>query len=132
MRSLPQPVPNGEVLCDELLGWTRITQLHGGPESFTKPRDVAWVAFALVALRMKMVEEIGPLDENYWHYVSDHEYCLRAWIHDWRVRYQPVTFWHKGQTALKFAPPEVEEAIRKDIRQWCAAEGEYLRASKWA
>ena len=94
-------------------------------------RDVAWVAFALCALRLSMVEQIGMLDEVYWHYVSDHEYGLRAWSHGWSVRFQPVSFYHFSQTALKTAPTEAAERAKDDIRRWCRYEHEYLLASQW-
>lgn len=132
IRPRPYPVDGGEIQCDELLGWTRLNQLRADPMAFTKARDVPWVAFAVAAIRMKMVEQIGPLDENYWHYVSDHEYCLRAWANNWRVHYRPVTFAHRGGTAVRTAPPEVEAAIRQDIARWCRVEVDYLRAAHWS
>ena len=131
IRQCARPAPGGELLCDELLGWTRVTQIWGGLADFTRARDVAWVAFAVVALRMSMVRDIGLLDETYWHYVSDHEYCLRAWSHGWSVRYQPVAFWHHGNTAIVSAPSQVLEAAKNDIRQWCRIERQYLRSSAW-
>lgn len=132
VRSAWRPALDGVVLCPELLGWARMTQNIGGPRDHTEPREVAWVAFALCALRMDMVRQIGLLDQSYWHFVSDNEYCLRAWSHNWSVRYQPVTFLHPGNTALQTAPSEVHAFVRDDIRRWCRAEPIHLQTSRWS
>ncbi len=130
-RDLPHPVEGGTIHCREMLGWSRVTQRVGDTHAFTEPRDVAWVAFALCALRMEAVRDIGMLDAAYWHYVSDHEYGLRAWAHGWAVRFQPVSFWHVGGASRVDACAETAERARDDIRRWCRVEPEYLRASRW-
>ena len=130
-RDLPHPVDGGQVFCREMLGWSRVTQRVGDTRAFNESREVAWVAFALCALRVEMMREIGFLDETYWHFVSDHEYGLRAWAYDWSVRYQSVSFWHVGGASCVDASTEGAERSREDIRQWCRVEPEYLRASRW-
>lgn len=132
IRPQPRGCSDGIVMCDELLGWSRISQRVGGPHDFTQARDVPWVAFSLAALRLDMVRRIGLLNEDYWHFVSDQEYCLRAWSHGYSVRYQPVIFLHPGNTCLRHAPPLVEQLICDDLSRWCKREPEYLRASMWA
>jgi len=131
VRSVGRDVPGGRVLVDELLGWTRVIPHLGGPMDLQQARDVPWVPFALAALRMEMVQQIGLLDEAWWHFISDVEYGLRAWQHGWSVRYNPVTFYHDGGEALKTAPAEVSAWARDDIARWCRVEFEYLRASAW-
>jgi GT2 family glycosyltransferase len=132
VRSLWRSIGIGsEVLCPSLLGWSRVSQEVGGPTDYTEEREVPWAAFALCALRMSMVEEIGLLDEDYWHFVSDQEYCLRAWTKGWSVRYKPITFVHPSNTALGTAPGEAQVRVANDIRLWCEREDAYLRSSRW-
>jgi len=132
VRPVGRPAFGGLVMCDELIGWTRLNQHVGGPKDFTTPREVPWVAFSLVALRLKMVREIGLLDDAYWHFVSDQELCFRAWSYGYAIRFNPVTFLHPGSTCLQYAPPEAESYIRQDLSRWCRVEDEYLRSAAWA
>lgn len=46
--------------------------------------DIGWVSYAGVALRRRMIDQIGPMDEGYFLYFEDAEYCLRARRHGWR------------------------------------------------
>lgn len=131
IRPVPHEAFGGVSMCDELLGWSRLSQHVGGPKDFVDEREVPWVAFSLVALRLGMAREIGLLDESYWHFGSDQEYCFRAWAHEWSVRFKPVSFRHPGNTCLRYAPCEVESYIRQDLTLWCRREREYLQASSW-
>jgi GT2 family glycosyltransferase len=47
-----------------------------GPNPRTK--DIDWASFACILLNGNMVHEIGPMDEGYFLYFEDVEYCLRA------------------------------------------------------
>lgn len=53
------------------------------------PDQIEWVSFACVLLRGDMVREIGPMDEGYFLYFEDSEYCLRARRAGWRAIYVP-------------------------------------------
>ncbi len=58
----------------------RIGRASGGPG-----RDVAWVSGACLAARRGMVKEIGPLDEGFFMYYEDVDWCYRARAAGWRV-----------------------------------------------
>src|SRR6056297_1825510 len=55
------------------------------------PDEVAieWASFACILLRAEMVAEIGPMDEGYFLYFEDAEYCLRARRAGWRIAHVP-------------------------------------------
>lgn len=53
------------------------------------PDQIEWVSFACVLLRGDMVREIGPMDEGYFLYFEDSEYCLRARRQGWSALYVP-------------------------------------------
>lgn len=125
-RNAWHDVPGGRILSEDCIGRSRMSQILGGPGDFTEKRYVPWVAFALVALRMKMVHEIGLLDEQYWHFYSDNEYCLRALICGWQVMFNPVTFIHPGGSTMMNAPDEIAQRARDDIKLWCRREPEYI------
>ncbi len=53
------------------------------------PGDIEWASFACILLRDRMVRAIGPMDEGYFLYFEDAEYCLRAARAGWRVQQAP-------------------------------------------
>lgn len=67
-------------------------------------RDVDWVSGACLVIRREVHERIGGLDERFFMYSEDVDYCLRVWQAGWHVTYLPVaTIVHYiGQTSSKF------------------------------
>ncbi len=54
------------------------------------PADqIDWASFACILLRGEMVKELGPMDEGYFLYFEDTEYCLRARRAGWGVVHTP-------------------------------------------
>jgi N-acetylglucosaminyl-diphospho-decaprenol L-rhamnosyltransferase len=54
------------------------------------PHNAQWISFACVLIRARALAEIGPLDEGFFMYFEDMDYCRRAWETGWRVRYEPA------------------------------------------
>lgn len=50
------------------------------------PDSIEWASFACILLRAEMVRAIGPMDEGYFLYFEDIEYCLRARRAGWGIR----------------------------------------------
>jgi GT2 family glycosyltransferase len=53
------------------------------------PEDTDWVSFAAVMIRREAIEGVGPLDEGFFMYFEDADYCRRARRAGWRVRFCP-------------------------------------------
>jgi len=53
------------------------------------PASIEWASFACILLRGRMVAEIGPMDEGYFLYFEDAEYCLRAQRAGWDIVQEP-------------------------------------------
>ncbi len=66
-------------------------------------KSVEWVPGAYFLLRRRMVDEIGLLDENFFMYFEEVDYCLRAIKAGWNVIFNPqITVIHLGgQSSLK-------------------------------
>jgi GT2 family glycosyltransferase len=65
--------------------------------------DVDCVCGSFLMIRRECWEEIGGLDERYFVYEEDADWCLRAWQAGWRVRYWPgASIVHRGATAREF------------------------------
>lgn len=52
-------------------------------------RDVDWLMGACLIVRAKAVEEVGGMDELYFLYFEDVDWCRRMWEKGWRVVYVP-------------------------------------------
>ncbi|WP_299681649.1 glycosyltransferase family 2 protein [uncultured Roseobacter sp.] len=53
------------------------------------PAEVEWASFACILLRGEMVRALGPMDEGYFLYYEDAEYCLRARRAGWSIALAP-------------------------------------------
>ena len=87
-------------------------------------QECAWVTFAAVALRKKMLDEIGLLDCTYQLYCSDSNLCMRAWQAGWKVIYNPVTFKHEGSASVRVAGSDVQAVAQSDLRRFALTEEE--------
>lgn len=53
------------------------------------PGRIEWASFACILLCGRMVRRIGPMDEGYFLYFEDVEYCLRARRAGWGIVQEP-------------------------------------------
>lgn len=54
------------------------------------PIDVDWVSGACMCVRRAAVEQIGTLDEQFFLYFEDNDWCLRMRKGGWKVMYVPA------------------------------------------
>jgi len=53
------------------------------------PMGVDWVSGACMVVRRKAVDDVGLLDERFFMYWEDADWCRRMWKKGWRVMYFP-------------------------------------------
>ncbi len=64
--------------------------------SFDKAEEMTFLNGACLLIKSQVLREIGLLDEDYYLYGEDLDYCLRAAKAGWKLYYQPsVKIWHK-------------------------------------
>ena len=85
-----------------LLGWRL-----GADETPAIPtnaeRDVDWVCGSFLLMRRACLEQVGPLDDRFFIYDEDIDWCKRAWAGGWKVRFWPgVSMVHVGAAARPF------------------------------
>jgi N-acetylglucosaminyl-diphospho-decaprenol L-rhamnosyltransferase len=62
---------------------------------------VDWMLGACLVVRRAAIEEVGLLDEGFFLYVEDIDWCYRMWRQGWKVAYVPsaqVTHHHLAET----------------------------------
>jgi GT2 family glycosyltransferase len=66
-------------------------------------QDVDSVCGSFLMIRRACLEDVGDLDEQYFAYYEDLDWCRRAWRAGWRVRYWPgASLIHCGSAASAF------------------------------
>jgi GT2 family glycosyltransferase len=90
---------------------TRFVHRIGFRDDWRVREQVPWVTFACVAIRREAFEQIGLLDERFFLYGSDCEFCLRATANGGEV-------WYDGLTTLEHLH---EKSIEKADRAVLAA-----------
>ncbi len=53
------------------------------------PSQIEWASFACILVNAQMYQEIGPMDEGFFLYFEDAEYCLRGRRAGWHVHHCP-------------------------------------------
>ena len=78
---------------------------------YNKPQEVDQVRGAFFLIRKKVIDKIGLLDDGYWIWFEEVDYCRRAKDVSWQVFYLPTAevFHHWGQSFQK------QERIKKQF-----------------
>jgi GT2 family glycosyltransferase len=68
-----------------------------------QPVDVDAVIGAFLLIRREVIDEIGMLDERFYMYCEDEDWCFRAKQAGWRIRYEPgvLVTHYKGSSSAK-------------------------------
>lgn len=86
---------------------------------------VDWVAGASLFIRCAVLEQIGLLDEAFFMYFEDADYCYRATKAGWATEYIPTSrVLHRVGGTSKLNP--TERTLQRMPRYWFAARQEYL------
>lgn len=70
--------------------------------------EVDWLTGACLMVRRKVVESVGLLDEEYFLFVEDMDWCRRIRDAGWKIVYVPdATLMHRVGASRGPAPPRV-------------------------
>lgn len=79
-----------------------------------------WVSGACLLVRRQAVEQVGLLDERFFMYFEDNDWCLRLRRHGWKVYYNPqAAITHLGGQSLK-RNPAARRAYAASLRAFYA------------
>lgn len=87
---------------------------------YSQTRDVDQVMGAFFCIRRDLIDQIGKLDDGFFIWYEEVDYCKRAVNAGWRVRYfSDVTARHKrGASFDKVATIEKQAILRKSVRRY--------------
>lgn len=93
----PDVIQSAGGAMDRRLNTWHIGQNETDRGQFGAPHDVEWISGCAILARRTMIEQIGALDERFFYYWEEVEWCLRARRHGWRLVHVPAArLWHKG------------------------------------
>jgi len=80
--------------------------------NYNKTREVDQVMGSCFMIRKKLINKIGPLDENYWILFEEVDFCKRAKLANWKTYFMPnvCIIHHKARAFEQISP------IKKQIR----------------
>jgi N-acetylglucosaminyl-diphospho-decaprenol L-rhamnosyltransferase len=85
-----------------------------------EPGEVDGVNGAFMLCRAEAVREVGLLDEGYWLYMEDLDWCHRFWDAGWKVFYEPagVALHVKGGSSGARRAPRQEIAFHRGMARF--------------
>lgn len=103
----------------QLLGLSRLVYgVHfpsRSPVAPLTPQPAQWTSGACLLVHRQMVEQIGALDEQFFMYMEEVDWCYRAWQAGWQVYHQPdAQIIHLGGGSSQTVRPYIL------ARQWLA------------
>jgi GT2 family glycosyltransferase len=88
---------------DDALGLLGMRRREPPARDAAEERDVDWVCGSFLLIRRACLEQVGLLDERFFIYDEDIDWCRRAWRLGWRVRFWPgAAMVHVGAAARPF------------------------------
>jgi N-acetylglucosaminyl-diphospho-decaprenol L-rhamnosyltransferase len=87
---------------------------------YSRSQDVDQVMGAFFCIRRELLNQIGKLDDGFFIWYEEVDYCRRAVAAGWRVRYfKNISARHKlGSSFAKVATIEKQAILRKSIRRY--------------
>jgi GT2 family glycosyltransferase len=85
-----------------IIDWDNMYCSHRGVDEvdlgqYDKPGETPFVTGCCMLIPREVIEMVGYLNNNYFAYLEDVEYCLRALKHGFSLRYEPSSvIWHKN------------------------------------
>ncbi|HEV7615142.1 MAG TPA: glycosyltransferase family 2 protein, partial [Solirubrobacterales bacterium] len=92
MRRCPSPA---RALGESLFAshwpfWRSLQELDTDSERYARETSADWVVGAFLCARAEAIASIGPLDERFFLYSEEIDWCLRARQQGWDVRHLPL------------------------------------------
>lgn len=99
-----------------------------GEDDHPEPREVGWVPGTYFMIRRDVIDEIGGLDERFFMYFEEVDYCLRATKAGWKVVFNPtIPIIHLGGQSSLATKKEVSRTGKQLVDIRVNSEYDYYR-----
>lgn len=112
---------------------------------FSVAHEVDWISGCAILVRRTVIEQVGMLDERFFYYWEETDWCARAKKSGWRIVHVPqARLWHKGvQRDYQPSSSVTYYAVRNrflmlakhraPLRAWIVAWGQTVRTlASWS
>ena len=91
--------------------------MHGKNIKFSEPTPVDWVMGSALMMKKSTVDRVGMLDEAFFMYMEDVDWCRRMWEAGYKVMYYPdASAYHYHFQASKKRGNIVDALLNKYTR----------------
>jgi N-acetylglucosaminyl-diphospho-decaprenol L-rhamnosyltransferase len=107
----------------------------------SEPMEADWIAFACVLVRREVIDQVGLLDDGYFMYFEDVDFCRRTREAGFKVLYWPaaeVVHYAGSSSGVNYAaekrkraPRYYYEARARYYAKWFGREGLWLANTLW-
>lgn len=93
----PEYIQSAGGTLDDLWRATHLGQNELDTHQFSGNRLVDWISGCALMIRRQTIEQIGLIDERFFYYWEETDWCIRARDTGWRlVHVAEAKLWHKG------------------------------------
>jgi len=98
----------------------------------SRNRDVDWLLGGCLLIRATALQQIGLLDERFFMYFEDVDFCRQCWQRGWRVTYfadSEIVHYHQRSSAEQWWPTAMFSLTsREHIKSWLKYFAKYIGA----
>jgi hypothetical protein len=81
-----------------------------------QPRDADFITACAILLRRQVIAQIGLLDQRFFIYYEETDWCVRATKAGWRILYVPsARLWHKVSAAMGTTSPATDYYMNRNV-----------------
>ena len=93
----PDVIQSAGGLLDRYWRTIHVGQNQPDQHQYPNPRIVDWISGCAILVRRDVVEQVGALDDRFFYYWEETEWCVRARRNRWQIWQVPqAKIWHKG------------------------------------
>jgi GT2 family glycosyltransferase len=111
-------------------GTSRLQAEETDRQSKEAPQDVDFASGCAICLKRSVVEQIGLLDDRFFIYYEETEWCVRAARVGWRIVYVPeARLWHRISSAMGVSSPATEYYMNRNVILFLLKSGRGIRVA---
>lgn len=85
-------------------------------EADREPREADFITACAILLRRQVIEQVGILDQRFFIYYEETDWCVRATKAGWRILYVPsARLWHKVSAAMGTTSPATDYYMNRNV-----------------